>query len=71
MRDSVINIVSTGTSIEILVEDNGKGFSPGTGSSFGNGLENMRMRLARIKGTCEVQSLPGAGTRVRITFGGS
>ncbi len=69
--EAVITLRHTGTSIEILIEDNGRGFSPGTRSSSGNGLENMTMRLAQIKGVCEVQSSPGAGTRVRLVFGGS
>jgi signal transduction histidine kinase/streptogramin lyase len=69
--EAVITLRHTGTSIEILVEDNGKGFSPEARADFGNGLENMTRRLAQIKGFCEVQSSPGAGTRVRIVFGGS
>jgi signal transduction histidine kinase len=69
--EAVITLRHTGSTIEILIEDNGRGFSPGTRSSFGNGLENMTMRLAQIKGICEVQSSPGAGTRVRLVFGGS
>lgn len=69
--DAVITLRQTGTNIEILIEDNGRGFLPGTRATFGNGLENMTMRLAQIKGACEVQSSPGAGTRVRIVFGGS
>jgi signal transduction histidine kinase len=69
--EAVITLRHTGSAIEILIEDNGRGFSTGTRSSFGNGLENMTKRLAQIKGACEVQSSPGAGTRVRIVFGGS
>ena len=69
--EAVITLRNTGAAIEILIEDNGVGFSPGTRSSIGNGLDNMTMRLAQIKGVCEVQSSPGAGTRVRIVFGGS
>ena len=69
--EAVITLRNTGTAIEILIEDNGRGFSPGTRSSSGNGLENMTMRLAQINGACEVRSSPGAGTRVRIVFGGS
>jgi signal transduction histidine kinase len=56
------------------VEDNGRGCdarhgpakssgNPGRIAS-GNGLANMRRRLADVGGSCEVQSEPGAGTCV-------
>jgi signal transduction histidine kinase len=58
---------------ELAVEDNGHGFAigekikniqaPGRAAA-GNGLENMRRRLASIGGSCQIQSAPGAGTRV-------
>ena len=59
---------------ELVVEDNGRGFSagekeggppatPGRPAS-GNGLENMRRRLLTIGGSCEIHSVPGAGTKV-------
>jgi signal transduction histidine kinase/ligand-binding sensor domain-containing protein len=61
-------------SFELTVEDNGRGFaagekardgSPAQGrAASGNGLENMRCRLAAIGGSCEIQSAPGAGTKV-------
>jgi signal transduction histidine kinase/ligand-binding sensor domain-containing protein len=61
-------------SFELAVEDNGRGFavgekmkavSPAPGrAASGNGLENMRRRLAAIGGSCEIQSAPGAGTKV-------
>ena len=58
----------------LVVEDNGKGFAsealltgaphgqPGHGT--GNGLANMRHRLAEIGGRCEIESAPGKGTKV-------
>ena len=61
-------------SFELAVEDNGRGFavgekmktvSPAPGrAASGNGLENMQRRLATIGGSCEIQSAPGAGTKV-------
>jgi len=66
-------------SFELSVEDNGRGFaigekgtevSPAQGrAASGNGLENMRRRLAAIGGGCEIQSTPGAGTRVVFSVG--
>jgi signal transduction histidine kinase len=35
--------------------------------SQGNGLPNMKRRLAEIHGTCQIQSVPGQGTTVTFT----
>jgi signal transduction histidine kinase len=61
---------------EIVVSDNGKGFVPpvgaaggaGPGSESGNGLRNMRQRLANLGGNCHLNSAPGQGTTVRFVF---
>ena len=61
-------------SFELALEDNGRGFAvgeemknisaaPGRPAS-GNGVENMRRRLAAVGGNCDIQSTPGAGTQV-------
>jgi PAS domain S-box-containing protein len=57
--------------VVIEVADEGKGFdTSGTwdrgGMEGGYGLYGMRERLAYLGGSLEVQSRPGAGTRVRI-----
>jgi len=72
--ETYIRLVAGTTSFELIVEDNGRGFTPGTerenppdGSvrlSTGNGLENMTRRLAEIRGRCDIQSAPGQGTKV-------
>jgi signal transduction histidine kinase len=61
----------------LMVEDNGKGFAPEAllagashgqpGHGTGNGLANMRQRLAEIGGRCEIESAGGKGTRVTLT----
>jgi signal transduction histidine kinase len=61
----------------LVVEDNGKGFESeallaGTSNGqrsreAGNGLTNMRQRLAEIGGRCEINSAAGKGTRVTFT----
>ncbi len=64
----------------LAVEDDGCGFlattapaqrgpggGPGqTGGAGGNGLQNMIRRLDEIGGRCEVSSVPGSGTTVRL-----
>ena len=50
------------------LEDNGRGFAvpcDGFGQCpRGNGLGNMRQRLQQIGGRCEIDSVPGRGTKV-------
>jgi signal transduction histidine kinase len=55
----------TNGTIEILVQDDGAGFQPVTPAE-GNGLANMKQRLANSGGECVISSEPGKGTTVRI-----
>jgi signal transduction histidine kinase/ligand-binding sensor domain-containing protein len=49
-----------------LLEDNGRGFEPGAAASGADGLCNIRARIARMGGDCEIFSQPGKGTRVSL-----
>jgi signal transduction histidine kinase/ligand-binding sensor domain-containing protein len=70
----LIRLAVKENSFELAVADNGRGFTVGEKkinspviqgrAASGNGLENMRRRLAAIGGSCEIQSAPGAGTKV-------
>lgn len=63
-----------GHALELAVEDDGAGFSlPGAheltaGGHFG--LVGMSERVAAIGGELRVESAPGAGTRIRVTWPG-
>src|ERR1019366_5062202 len=52
----------------VEVEDNGCGFNPAQPAAGGNGLENMRARLAEDGGQTVLISAPGKGTRIRLIF---
>jgi ligand-binding sensor domain-containing protein/signal transduction histidine kinase len=52
----------------IAVEDNGRGFHPDSARPDGNGLQNMKERLASIGGRFELLSQPDQGTRLRMFF---
>ena len=54
-------------SVDLTVSDNGKGFSPGSGTE-GLGLRSMESRCARNNGTFSVTSSPGAGTTMTASF---
>ena len=50
--------------LAFLLEDNGRGFDPGGELPGADGLRNIRERLVRMGGDCEITSRPGQGTRV-------
>ena len=59
----------------LTVQDDGRGFDPAGHPvvsdapdriASGNGLENMRRRMARISGQCEISSAVGSGTKVTL-----
>ena len=52
--------------LRVVVEDNGRGFSPGEARDDRNGLTNMKQRLADIGGSLTLNTAPGKGCR--ITF---
>jgi ligand-binding sensor domain-containing protein/two-component sensor histidine kinase len=60
--------------IELMVKDDGVGFDKekvkihASQSLSGNGLRNMEMRTAEMKGNCNVSSVPGKGTCIKLQF---
>jgi signal transduction histidine kinase len=60
-----------GSRFSISVHDNGKGFEleiPAARSVEGNGLANMRQRLADIGGLCQIESAPEKGTTISLSL---
>lgn len=54
--------------LQVLVTDNGKGFTPtGVNGSEGSGMRNMRNRAKIIGGTLQVDGSKG-GTEIRLTL---
>lgn len=63
----VIAMSYEGETLEIVIGDNGVGFAPADPNlSDGNGLRNMKSRIAEIGGTLAIASAPGEGTRVTL-----
>ncbi len=69
-----VSLTTGQNSFTLVARDNGRGFVPNgvpasqeTGRPGSrNGLVNMRRRLEKIGGRCEIQSKPGAGTEVKF-----
>jgi len=58
----------SGDTLEILVQDDGRGFDPSLSSEGRrNGLGNMRRRAEAIGGELALQSASGAGTTVKLS----
>jgi len=68
-----ISLVLRPDSFDLVVKDNGQGFDLAQPASTdpariasGNGLANMKKRLASIGGRCEISSVKGEGTSVSL-----
>ncbi|HTR40784.1 MAG TPA: triple tyrosine motif-containing protein, partial [Pseudomonadales bacterium] len=64
-------ITRNASAFEIAVADNGHGFdssvpSPGADGVAGDGLRNMKQRLADIGGRCSINSEPGQGVTIQF-----
>jgi ligand-binding sensor domain-containing protein/signal transduction histidine kinase len=71
-----VEMTVTPREFEIKVSDNGRGFVVPVstaevrpiGSRGGNGLQNMRQRLADVGGECLISSQPGNGATIKMCF---
>lgn len=62
-----IDVSSSRRGVRLDVEDDGRGFDPALGAAgHGIGLANLRRRLASVGGRFEIESAPGAGTRLTV-----
>ena len=71
-----ISLTTEADAFILVIRDDGKGFAPDVLKeeeprapgriARGHGLANMRQRLAKIGGRCEIQSSPGNGTEVKF-----
>lgn len=59
-----IRIAARPDGIRLEIEDEGRGFVPGTAEPGHLGLELMRRRVMEASGTLDIESSPGNGTRV-------
>lgn len=64
----LIQIQCHGRKLEVVVQDNGKGFDPWAAQSGRHGLTNMTQRLSELGGTCVVTSSPGKGCRIEFAL---
>ncbi len=61
-----VKIATAAKHLNIIVTDNGKGFSPDHQGHHGLGLSSIRERLRTLDGEMEISSTSGEGTRIQI-----
>ena len=59
-----ITLTRKGSSVVVIVEDDGKGFDASAGPSDGLGLLGMRERLALVGGTLRIETAVDSGTTI-------
>jgi signal transduction histidine kinase len=62
-----IDLILDRATVILRIRDDGKGFDP-QHEVYGNGLINMQKRAEAMKGKLTLQSEPGKGTTVELTF---
>jgi signal transduction histidine kinase len=63
-----VTLVRNPSHVELYVEDDGQGFDPGTVSSGHMGISIMAERVGKIGGDLRVQSRPGQGTEIKVSW---
>ncbi len=66
-----LSMQTDGRTFQVSIVDNGIGFDPtrrAAAKAGGNGLANMRERLAGMGGECRIESAPGRGTAVILSW---
>jgi signal transduction histidine kinase len=65
-REVAVRVLASDRSVEVRVEDHGRGFESSNKDRVAGhlGLDMLRRRVADVHGTLDVSSAPGEGTRV-------
>ena len=67
--ETFVQLVQDENRLHLMVQDNGKGFDPGSlNLSKGKGLANIRSRVNSFGGTFDISSSEGSGTEISAEF---
>lgn len=67
-REVRLTIEVASGDLQILLADDGRGFTPGPASPGSDGLAGMKQRMEKLGGTCRINSNPGRGTTVGLSL---
>ena len=59
--------MATPESVQLLIQDDGRGFDPSSAADDRHGIVGMRERVEMLGGTLEIESDPGEGTSIDVT----
>jgi hypothetical protein len=63
----ILQLSDTGEQIEMVVEDNGKGFNPDLiDTTTSMGLRSIKSRISFLNGTTIIESTLGTGTTISV-----
>ncbi len=65
--EAFVEIQQTQDKVFIIVEDNGKGFDTSKNEG-GFGIQNLMFRIKSLQGDISIESFPGSGTTINISF---
>ncbi|MDB6122270.1 MAG: Two component regulator, sensor protein [Pedosphaera sp.] len=67
-REVCVQVQATADSLEVVIQDDGRGFDPANSQSVreGNGLGNMRRRAEAVGGKFAMETAIGKGTTIRL-----
>jgi len=63
-----LRVIASEKDLQIIVEDNGRGFDGALERPGADGLKNMRQRMTEIGGECRMETVAGGGARVSFLF---
>lgn len=66
-REATVRVVRSDDVVELVIEDDGRGFA-GTADVFGFGMHGMHQRVALLRGTMRIVSVPGTGTKIIVSL---
>jgi signal transduction histidine kinase/ligand-binding sensor domain-containing protein len=63
-----LRIIAEEKSASVVIEDNGRGITANAADTGGDGLRNMRQRMAEIGGEFKIEGRTDTGTRITLEF---
>jgi signal transduction histidine kinase len=67
-RKLSLDLAAAEGSIRLTIADDGQGFDQQAPAATGNGIANMQARAVHMGGNLKIESCPGRGTSVTLTF---
>jgi signal transduction histidine kinase len=67
-KQATVNLQQTGDSLQLAISDAGQGFDPAQVKPTRYGLTGIKERARLLRGTAQISSAPGQGTRVEVTL---